>query len=698
MRKDVEEVAAALVREYLSRKGLKKTIACMDEELPRTNLSINNRSDLRRILHLESLYKKNKSEEHPLKSMLEIMVKEQMRKSGDAKRCHLVDNRTLSAEENVPGSASTTNDASYMWKDRDLAGQYGDSLSLSESSGAVSQLTASPAKESPSPKSSKSISLCERGIFLPSSSQDSFFASSKVGLGSERKNSDVDVQGSRTSRMRRGIMAGPITTSSQENSRRRPARRTPGSLCLDKPEDDSDRVNWMGQSSSLDAGLTEADGTRPFERASSLSVGSHRQNMDSSEFDGVHRVKLHKNKSACSPRVDGLHMAGLVLDDIDDEEDLPGLSTVLVNNSLPQHNLNKRPMDQQLATALKEIIFGSPMMCFSEEWKRQSFTFSNAPALRYGIVQKKGGPCGVLAAVQATVLQKLLFERTSSDSSSERLRVSDAVRTKCLTEALAEILWRAGDRKKATVAINSGRSLFMPVGHYRSEGVLETITCVDVESLDDLKMLVEQHIQQFESGPFGCILFIVCAILSRTIPMVRRDMDVPTSTLVGAHGYCTQELVNLLLCGRAVSNVFDDEMKLDSGNGNFTLLKGIKERCNIGLLSLFEHYNICKVGSYLKTPRFPLWVVCSESHFSVLFSLYEDLASSPWSPREFDLYYYDGLANQQEPIRLTVYPGSAVKPSDSENMDTDLIPPLELCIRTRWADAAVSWNESEPIL
>jgi len=50
-----------------------------------------------------------------------------------------------------------------------------------------------------------------------------------------------------------------------------------------------------------------------------------------------------------------------------------------------------------------------------------------------------------------------------------------------------------------------------------------------------------------------------------------------------------------LLCGRAVSNVFDDEMKLDSGNGNFTLLKGIKARCNIGLVSLFEHYNICKV-------------------------------------------------------------------------------------------------------
>lgn len=61
-----------------------------------------------------------------------------------------------------------------------------------------------------------------------------------------------------------------------------------------------------------------------------------------------------------------------------------------------------------------------------------------------------------------------------------------------------------------------------------------------------------------------------------------------------------------------------------------------------------------KVGSHLKTPKFPIWVVCSESHFSVLFCPSEDLATDHCKEEEFDLYYYDGLANQQEPIRLTV--------------------------------------------
>lgn len=69
-----------------------------------------------------------------------------------------------------------------------------------------------------------------------------------------------------------------------------------------------------------------------------------------------------------------------------------------------------------------------------------------------------------------------------------------------------------------------------------------------------------------------------------------------------------QELVNLLLCGRAVSNVFDDDVELDSGNGNMTLLKGVKGHCDVGLLSLFEHYNICKVrNTDPLTDHIPVW-------------------------------------------------------------------------------------------
>lgn len=168
-----------------------------------------------------------------------------------------------------------------------------------------------------------------------------------------------------------------------------------------------------------------------------------------------------------------------------------------------------------------------------------------------------------------------------------------------------------------------------------------------------------------------------------------------------------QELVNLLVGGRAVPNVFDNDIELESGKGDVTLLKGIKSHCDVGLLSLFEHYNICKVrreswevpaglsrpggrrgsfptafshvepvgfevGAYLKTPQYPIWLVCSESHFSVLFGLQRELLTSQHQGLQFDLYYYDGLANQQEEIRLTVCESAPL-----------LIATLLLCSLTR---------------
>ena len=39
-------------------------------------------------------------------------------------------------------------------------------------------------------------------------------------------------------------------------------------------------------------------------------------------------------------------------------------------------------------------------------------------------------------------------------------------------------------------------------------------------------------------------------------------MDAENSPLIGAHGYCSQEMVNLLLTGNAVSNTFDGQIVL----------------------------------------------------------------------------------------------------------------------------------------
>ncbi|XP_019904323.2 probable ubiquitin carboxyl-terminal hydrolase MINDY-4 isoform X2 [Esox lucius] len=647
-----EEVAASLVREFLSRKGLKRTIACMDEEHPRTDASINNRSDLRHILHLDSLYKKNKAQDCPLKSMLEIIVRHHI--EGDNDRTGFNSNviQTRSTTEKSPTLTQRVYDSPRS--EENTTGFFFNKTNVSRSitevvcpsHGTFSSFESSDTPPTTTPRQIWSQSLSTENL------QERQHVTSFLDNDRSAK-SDSFSDKNRTSRLRRGMMAGPIASSAQESKRKHQTRRMAGANSLLSNYEDNrntrDGPPLVVQSHSIVPGLKGLSAADPL-RASQLPNGTLEKGIEV----GKEKSRISRTKSMAIQNVD-VHMSEMILDDIDDDDEFRKLSRVSFHSSsFPQPSSEGEPMDQHTASALKELILGSRSSCFNAEWRSQSFTFSDIPDLSYGIVQKKGGPCGVLASVQACVLQKLLFEGTGADSGFMRLRPSGAARTKCLVLATAELLWRAGEGRTATIAITSGRNHFTPTGHGRSDGILEKIIRIHVDNLKDLQLLVEQHIQQFESGSLGCLLLTISVILSRSIGLVKGDMDVPTTALIGAHGYCTQELVNLLLCGRAVSNVFNDNMELDSGDGNLTLLKGISSRCDIGLLSLFEHYNICKVGSYLKTPKFPIWVVCSESHFSVLFGLRKELLSDCWEVREFDLYYYDGLTNQQEEICLTL--------------------------------------------
>ncbi|CAM1313487.1 FAM188B (predicted) [Pycnogonum litorale] len=149
-------------------------------------------------------------------------------------------------------------------------------------------------------------------------------------------------------------------------------------------------------------------------------------------------------------------------------------------------------------------------------------------------------------------------------------------------------------------------------------------------------------------------------------------------------------MVNLMLIGKACSNVFDGVIELDSGGESKSILKGILKRSEIGFLSLFEHYNSCEVGENMKSPLFPIWVVCSESHFTVLFSLNKSIVKNE-SIQQFDLYYYDGLAGQDDEIQLSIA-------LNRKYQYDDLIPPLDHCIRTKWKGACIDWNGYEPML
>jgi hypothetical protein len=64
-----------------------------------------------------------------------------------------------------------------------------------------------------------------------------------------------------------------------------------------------------------------------------------------------------------------------------------------------------------------------------------------------------------------------------------------------------------------------------------------------------------------------------------------------------------------------VSNVFDHTLR-PSGDW---ICRGIQKRPAIGYLTLLESMRYLQVGSFYKRPIFPIWVIGSTSHFTVLF-------------------------------------------------------------------------------
>jgi hypothetical protein len=70
----------------------------------------------------------------------------------------------------------------------------------------------------------------------------------------------------------------------------------------------------------------------------------------------------------------------------------------------------------------------------------------------------------------------------------------------------------------------------------------------------------------------GCIALVYSLVLTRTVACIRGDVDEKDRRMMGAHSYCTQELVNLLTTGIATSNVFDGVKDLGGG----MVLRGVQ--------------------------------------------------------------------------------------------------------------------------
>jgi hypothetical protein len=388
--------------------------------------------------------------------------------------------------------------------------------------------------------------------------------------------------------------------------------------------------------------------------------------------------------------------------------DIESFHSVMWDENLTTENDKSRWIEQPITMRSDEVVCqdSSEPVGDDEIARLDRLAKSHVP---WGLVQQHGGPCGVLAAVQAEMLRYLIWGPLPSSS----FLSADAL-LEALARALGTILARAAltnaveissdcdmqgcegtdscsgkereiavklvlpspDSKNIdrpltweafepwqSVATTNGPDNTSSISSVRSSFTTYTITSTSssvdsgqsksckrqktgsselgnildsqekeeqemllLDEIDRLARHVSAFLLQARAGGFppinhfrhagGVLLLVMSLVTSRGHAKLRAEFDDPIGArLTGQFGHCSQELINVLLTGQAVSNVFDNTLK-PSGD---MICRGIRAKPVVGYLTQLEALQYCSVGSYFKSPRIPVWIIASSSHFSVLF-------------------------------------------------------------------------------
>uniref|UniRef100_A0A8C4UCE1 Ubiquitin carboxyl-terminal hydrolase MINDY n=1 Tax=Falco tinnunculus TaxID=100819 RepID=A0A8C4UCE1_FALTI len=246
----------------------------------------------------------------------------------------------------------------------------------------------------------------------------------------------------------------------------------------------------------------------------------------------------------------------------------------------------------------------------------QGFVFSESEST--ALEQFEGGPCAVIAPVQAFLLKRLFTSEKSTwrDCPEEEQKnllchtLCDILEMACSdnSESYSLATWIRGKTTEETASISEG-----PAESSRQE---EQPSALAVEELG-----FERFHALIQAKMF--VIFL------QGIENIKNEIEDAAEPLIDpVYGHGSQSLINLLLTGHAVSNVWDGDRECSGMK-----LLGIHKQATVGFLTLMESLRYCKVGSYLKSPKFPIWILGSETHLTVFFA--KDMALvAPEAPSE----------------------------------------------------------------
>jgi len=288
------------------------------------------------------------------------------------------------------------------------------------------------------------------------------------------------------------------------------------------------------------------------------------------------------------------------------------------------------PDDKELEEILKLTWGQQVRQDIFQRWT-QGFCFSDDEPT--ALVQFEGGPCAVLAPMQAYIIKNIVNNK-SVDNDWKKAEVEEQNHLLC--KAACDILCQA----------TAGCDILKFVHIDDKVGCLEhsqfhSMLKVEQVNKDSIETFLNNHIS-FMRDTFGVLLFLYTVMCSKGLVKLKEEIcDLDVSLIDKEFGYGSQSLINMMITGQAVSNVFNNDQVVAG-----LKLQGIEKQSEVGFMTLLEHLRYCQVGTYLKNPCNPVWVLGSDTHLTVLFSFDQNLVSKETQAdiarRTFKLFDQDG--------------------------------------------------------
>ncbi|XP_017772433.1 PREDICTED: protein FAM188A homolog isoform X2 [Nicrophorus vespilloides] len=390
-------------------------------------------------------------------------------------------------------------------------------------------------------------------------------------------------------------------------------------------------------------------------------------------------------------------------------------------------------MTETLPSVLQEDLLSIKLLLWGNDIKAdifsrwsQGFYFSqNEPS---ALEQTHGGPCSILAPVQAYIIKNLLLENETFDSKTS---ISEAKQNEMLQGALCEIVRQCSTGKYYAAYLDHGdvtaASETTINGDRPFEDALRQQTSTSFHpskfhaslrlkvfsDADEFENYVSENVVKYK-GAYGILLFLYSVIATKGLNQVRTECDTSEPLIDATYGYGSQSLINLMITGRAVTYVWDFEqdvggLMLFSTNKRLVSPETKSEQAR----RIFKNYdkdgNNFISSDKLQDVLYELELVSDEAYVDImkkkldsehlgiiLLNAFMDEffpKEESSTPDTFQLMHYNGLGQSNYDGNVIYRHGTAIL------LESDLRAmcesnPMLTCLLTKWPTIEINWQDN----